>query len=110
MCFREELVMAVLSGIVNVFHDVNPAFYTVTSVASLPFYTVVRVLLKTTNIFIVNLALLTVASEKGQETVRNSEIGWKMTDNSRILPSQIACMVTSVTCTIIFVHGVDSPV
>lgn len=63
MCFGEILVIAELGEIIIVFHDSSTALYTVTSV-----HHKARFLQKSINVFrIVNLALFTVASKKGQK-------------------------------------------
>ena len=71
MCFGEELVMAELIGTMKVFHNVNPALYTITSI-----HHKARVLLKATNVFQSKVNLI------HGRTAPNSEIWWKMTEDS----------------------------
>ena len=71
MCFGEELLMVELIGTIKVFHDVNPALHTITTI-----HHKTRVLLKATNVFQCKVNLI------HGRTAANSEIRWKMTEDS----------------------------
>ena len=72
-------MIAELSRIISAFHSVSPTLLsTVTSIYHKPGF-----FEKTINVFhSVKLALFTIAFEKKQETARNLETTWKITEKS----------------------------